>query len=194
MYPTKIMKTSLSLLLAFFLGLATLQADTWQIDGAHSNITFKIQHLFLAKVTGNFSSFTGTIEYDPEAPERSSAEVTIQIASIDTDNAQRDDHLNTDDFFNSPKYPVATFKSTSWEKTGEKSFRVMGDLTMMGQTHPVTLQTELIGVVETERGMKSGWEATTTLDRYTWGIGGEGGAQIGRKVDIEINVEAAKTQ
>lgn len=184
------MKTFLITAFVFLFGISTLQAASWAIDGAHSNINFKIRHLSLSTVTGSFGSFNGTIQYDPEKPNEGSASITIQIASINTGNAKRDSHLNNEDFFDSPMWPTATFESTSWTQTGENTFEITGDLTMHGQTHPVTLQAELLGTVDTQRGVKSGWEATTTLDRYEWKIGGEGGAQIGREVELDINVQA----
>ncbi len=182
-------------LLSFLLCLLApvgLNADPWVIDSAHSNINFKISHFTLSRVTGSFGSFNGTIQFDPEKPEEASVNVTVQIASINTGNAKRDDHLNKDDFFDSSGFPIASFKSTSWTPAGEGSYRVEGELTLLGKTLPVTLDTTLVGVVETPRGISSGWEASTTIDRYDWGVGEENGASIGRQVDLEINVAAIK--
>lgn len=186
------MKTILSSFLFLLFAVSSAQASTWAIDGAHSNINFKIRHLSLSTVTGSFGSFNGTIQFDPEKPDQGAADITVQIASINTGNAKRDSHLNNEDFFDSPKWPVATFKSTSWEQIGDGTFEITGDLTLLGQTHPVTLQADLLGTVDTQRGVKSGWEASTTLDRYQWKIGGENGAQIGREVELDINVQAIK--
>lgn len=171
---------------------ASLLGATWAIDGAHSNINFKISHFTLSRVTGSFGSFDGTLQFDPEKPEEASADITVQIASINTGNAKRDDHLNQNDFFDSSSFPVATFKSTKWTPTGDNTYEIEGELTMLGKTLPVTLDATLVGVVDTPRGTSSGWEASTTIDRYDWGIGEKSGASVGRKVDLEINVAAFK--
>lgn len=186
-------KSIITVLSCFLLPLASMagKTQTHVIDGAHSNINFTILHLGLSKVTGSFESFDGRIVYDPENPSNNSATVTVQVASIDTNNAKRDAHLNNEDYFDTPQYPVAEFKSTSWKKTGEKAFEVKGDLTIMEKTRPVTLDVELIGTGEMRGSLKSGWTASTTLDRYDWGIGGEGNLPLGREVEISINVEAS---
>ncbi len=168
----------------------------WAIDGAHSNLNFSIRHLGIANVTGSFGSFNGTINFDPEMPEKAMTEATIQVSSINTNNADRDNHLNQPDYFNTSEFPVATFKSTKWKKAGDMMYTVTGNLTLMGVTKEVVLDVEFYGAQEmTMRGRtvtKAGFSATTEIDRYAFGLGGEGNAPLGRKVKLTINIEADK--
>lgn len=171
--------------------------EVFKIDTQHSGISFKIRHL-LTKVPGGFNEFEGTIAYDAELPENSSASATIQIKSVDTNNEKRDNHLLNKDFFTEEKFPLMTFKSTAWEKTGENTFNITGDLTIMDTTKSVVLETELLGVMDGEGRMQgtriSGWAATTTIDRRDWGLS-YGQGTVGNDVAIEINIEAhAKKQ
>jgi polyisoprenoid-binding protein YceI len=185
-------KTLLSipaLLLAALVGQAT-EVETYQIDASHSSVKFSIRH-FVAKTTGNFSEFEGTLKIIRADLSQSSVEASIQIPSVDTDNQKRDSHLQEDDYFNAAKHPLMTFKSTSWKATDEENeFKVTGDLSFNGVSKPVTLDVELLGFGEGMRGAYlSGWEATTTLDRTEWGVNG-GQPAVGNEVDVTINIEA----
>lgn len=164
--------------------------ETYTIDPSHSSIKFSIRH-FVAKTTGNFGQFEGSLQIDRADLTKSSVEATIQIPSVDTDNQKRDAHLQKDDFFNAAQHPLMTFKSTEWQATADKdAFKVTGDLSFNGVTKPVTLDVELLGFGEGMRGAYlSGWEATGTIDRTEWGVNG-GQPAVGNDVDITINVEA----
>lgn len=188
----------LSLALASLLA-ASAQADnhgseieTYAIDTAHSSVKFSIRH-FVAKTTGNFADFTGTLKVDRHDLTNSSVEAKIQIPSVDTNSEKRDAHLQEDDYFDAPAHPVMTFQSTQWEAAeGENQFQVTGDLTIRGITKEVVLDVELLGFGEGMRGaFLSGWEATTTLDRTDWGING-GQPAVGTEVDVTINIEAIR--
>ncbi|MDX2187582.1 MAG: YceI family protein [Opitutaceae bacterium] len=180
----------LSLVAAASLALSTQAApEVYEIDTTHSSISFTIRH-FVSRVPGSLSDFGGKIVYDKASPEKSSVEAEIRIKSINTDNAKRDDHLRTPDYFDAEKFPVATFKSTSWTRTGENAYDVAGDLTLRGVTKPVVLKTTLLGVGPGFQGAKlSGWEATTTLKKSDFGITA-GAPALGDEVTITINVEA----
>lgn len=179
------------LLLASLSGQAA-EVETYTIDPTHSSIKFSIRH-FVAKTTGNFGVFEGTLKVDRNDLTRSSAQATIQIPSVDTDNEKRDSHLQEDDYFNAAKHPVMRFTSTEWAATDkENEFKVTGDLTFNGVTKPVTLDVELLGFGEGMRGAYlSGWEATGTIDRTEWGVDG-GQPAVGSDVDITINIEAIR--
>lgn len=166
--------------------------ETYKIDTAHSSVKFSIRH-FVAKTTGNFSDFHGTLKINRDDLTKSSVEATIKIPSVDTDSDKRDSHLQEDDYFNAGKYPLMTFKSTKWTKAkGEDKFKVTGDLTIRGTTKEVVLDVELLGFGEGMRGAYlSGWEATTTLDRTEWGVDG-GQPAVGTEVDVTINIEAIR--
>jgi polyisoprenoid-binding protein YceI len=193
------MKKPFFLLTAALLIASAAQADdygstmeTYAIDTAHSSVKFSIRH-FVAKTTGNFADFTGTLKVDRDDLTNSSVEAQIQIPSVDTDSEKRDAHLQEDDYFDAPKYPAMTFRSTMWEAAeGENQFKVTGDLTLRGITKEVVLDVELLGFGEGMRGAYlSGWEATTTLDRTDWGING-GRPAVGTDVDVTINIEAIR--
>lgn len=169
----------------------------WQIDRAHSGIEFVVRHLMVSKVRGRFADFAGTIHV-AEAPEQSSVEVTIQAASIDTREPDRDAHLRSPDFFDAERFPVLTFRSTSLEPAGGERFRLHGDLTIRDVTRPVVLDAEFEGVgADPWGGVRAGFSATTEIDRedygLTWNAALEtGGVVVGKKVRIEIEVEAVR--
>jgi len=186
------MKKTCLLLTASMLAALSAHAEveTYTIDKSHSSVKFSVRH-FVAKTTGNFSEFEGTLKIDREDLTQSSVEASIQIPSVDTDNQKRDAHLQEDDYFNAAKYPVMTFKSTQWKATDDKDeFKVTGDLSFNGITKPVTLDVEVLGFAEGMRGIYlSGWEATTTLDRTEWGLTA-GQPAVGNEVEVTINIEA----
>lgn len=171
---------------------AGASVETYQIDTGHSSVKFSIRH-FVAKTTGNFSDFSGTLTIDRSDLTKSSVEATIEIPSVDTDSEKRDEHLQEDDYFHAEKFPLMTFKSTKWAATDDADeFTVTGDLTFNGITKAVTLDVELLGFGEGMRGAYlSGWEATTTIDRTEWGLTA-GQPAVGNDVDITINIEAIR--
>ncbi len=166
--------------------------ETYAIDTTHSSVKFSIRH-FVAKTTGNFGEFSGTLTVDRHDLTKSSVEASIAIPSVDTDSEKRDAHLQEDDYFDAGSHPVMTFKSTKWEATeSENQFKVTGDLTIRGITKPVVLDVELLGFGEGMGGaFLSGWEAKTKLDRTDWGING-GQPAVGKEVDVTINIEAIR--
>lgn len=180
------------LIFAFLTLGSTGQAkvETYKIDSSHSSVKFSIRH-FVAKTTGNFSEFEGTLKIDRDDLTKSTAEAEIKIPSVDTDSDKRDKHLQKDDYFDSSEHPLMTFKSTKWSKAmGKNKFKVAGDLTIRGITKEVVLDVELLGFGEGMRGAYlSGWEAKTTLDRTEWDITG-GQPAVGNEVDVTINIEA----
>lgn len=166
--------------------------EVYEIDTAHSSVKFNIRH-FVAKTTGNFAEFSGTLKINRADMTKSSVEATIQIPSVNTNNEKRDAHLQEDDYFNTAEQPLMTFTSTEWAATeNDDEFEVTGDLSFNGVTKPVTLEVELLGFGEGMRGAYlSGWEATTTIDRTEWGVNG-GQPAVGSEVDVTINIEAIR--
>lgn len=185
----------LVVLSAFALGLfATAQAatETYTVDPVHSAIGFNIRH-FVSKVPGKFNKFSGTIVIDRDNLEKSSAEASIEVASLDTENQKRDDHVRSSDFFDAAKYPTITFKSTSWKKTGENTFDVSGNLTIKDVTKPVVLKATSLGFGPGMNGAQlSGWEATTTINKKEFNVKDPAmlDPALGDDVTITINVEA----
>ncbi len=187
--------TSLTLLLIAIVSLGSGTAEsaleTYEIDNAHSGINFKVRHFF-TRVPGNFADFKGTIKVDRDNIENSETEAVITIASVDTNNAKRDKHLQNEDFFLVTEYPSMRFKSTKWETTGEKTYAVTGNLTIKDITKEVVMNVTLLGFGKGSRDSYiSGWEAVTKIDRTDFGIT-YGQGVVGNEVEIEIYVEAKR--
>jgi polyisoprenoid-binding protein YceI len=178
-------------------GTAVVPAGEWGIDLAHSSVGFVARHLVVTRVRGKFDSFSGTIRV-AERPEDSRVEIVIDAKSINTGVQQRDDHLRSPDFLNVEEYPELRFVSTGLEITGDSSFRLPGELTIRDKTHPVTLEVEFEGVTRDPwGGTRAGFSATAEIDReefdVTWNQALEtGGFVVGKKVRIEIEIEAMK--
>src|SRR5512135_644304 len=119
-----------------------MSMQTWNFDLVHSSINFHARHLMVSKVHGRFTKWDGLLELDPEDPTRSRIEVTIDAASIDTQEAKRDAHLRSADFLDVENFPTLTFKATKITKKGDDRFELVGDLTIRGVTRPVTLDVE----------------------------------------------------
>ena len=166
-----------------------------EIDRSHSDITFQVRHL-LSKVRGRFNDFSGAIEFDPEQPNRSRVDVTIQAASIDTGEPDRDAHLRSADFFDVGTYPTLTFVSTSVTPRGGNDYDVTGNLTIHGVTRPVVLPAVFLGAATDPWGnTKLGFEAELTLNRkdfgLTWNAALEtGGVLVGDDVKVSLSVQA----
>lgn len=170
---------------------ASAEVSVYKIDPVHSGISFKIRH-FINKVPGVFDQFSGEIHFDKENPANSKAVATITVASVNTRNDDRDAHLQNEDFFTISEYPEITFTSTDWETTDDdNTFLVTGDLSMVGQTKPVTMEVSFLGEMEGRGKIRSGWEGTTTIDRTEWGMG-YGTPAVGKNVEVELNIQAHK--
>jgi polyisoprenoid-binding protein YceI len=166
---------------------------TWDIDPVHSDVSFSVRHMMVSKVRGSFRTFNGTIRTDPD-PTRSSVGATIDMASIDTNNEQRDNHIRSADFFEVEKYPVMTFKSTSVTPDGD-DWKLIGDLSLHGVTKPVELALELHGFgPDGHGGTRIGFSATTELNRRDFGIDIDmpldgGGVVVGDKINVALEIE-----
>jgi polyisoprenoid-binding protein YceI len=172
--------------------------ETFQIDPAHSSAGFKVRHLF-TQVEGRFKDIAGTLTYDAAKPENSHIEITIQAASISTDNDMRDNHLRSADFFDAAQYPTITFKSTMIMPTDQKGrYQVTGDFTMHGVTRPVVVTVDLLGFAEvTGMGYRGGFAATTTINRQDFGLKwnkvlDNGGTLVGDQVQIDFPIEVVR--
>ncbi|MCC7022243.1 MAG: YceI family protein [Thermomicrobiales bacterium] len=169
----------------------------WKIDPSHSNISFTVRHMF-TKVRGRFTDFSGTIETTGNSLTNGQVQVDIKADSIDTHDAQRDNHLRTNDFFGSDENPTITFRSTQVTPRGGNQFRITGDLTIRGVTRQVTLDAEFDGSGMTPFGTEAAsWSAHTDVDRkdfnLTWNAPLEtGGFLVGDDVRIQIDVEAVR--
>jgi polyisoprenoid-binding protein YceI len=172
---------------------------TYDIDTSHSAVEFVGRHMMISKVRGRFAHFSGTVHVG-EVPEESSVEVSIDASSIETDNDQRDTHLRSEDFLHVERHPTLTFASTNVELVDDEHWKVAGDLTLRGVTRPVVLDVEFEGANISPWGTRAiGFSASTEINREDWGLTWNqvletGGALVGKKVRIELNVEAVLRQ
>ncbi|MGA2838502.1 MAG: YceI family protein [Acidimicrobiales bacterium] len=168
---------------------------TFPIDVSHSRVGFAVRHMAVSKVRGHFTEFSGTLEL-AEDPVDSTISVTMQAGSVDTNDENRDNHLRTNDFFDIENHPTWTFTSTAIRPISASEWNVDGDLTIRGVTKNVTLDATLEGVVKDPYGnQRVGFSATTSIDREDFGVSFNGvmeagGVIVGKKVDIDIEIEA----
>lgn len=194
---------SLRILAAAILGLvlsvgaSTAATETYKIDPGHSQVGFSIRHFF-SKVPGKFNAYEGTISLDPKDLSKTVVEVSIDAASIDTGNKDRDGHLQSPDFFDAQKFGKITFKSSSVTAQGATKATLKGDLTMHGVTKPVVLQAEVLGFSKDPwGGYRGGFEAKTKINRQDFGISWNkvvegGGALLGDEVEITLDIEGVR--
>jgi polyisoprenoid-binding protein YceI len=170
-------------------------AGVYTVDAAHTSVEFVGRHLMITKVRGRFPDVSGTITIADE-PEQSHVEVEIGVASIDTGNRDRDNHLRSADFFDVDHHPTITFSSTKVEATRSGAWLVTGDLTVRGVAHLVTLQVDFDGAGTSPVGdERIAFSAAAEVDREDWGLTWNmaletGGVLVGKKVAIELNVQA----
>ncbi|MGH7450740.1 MAG: YceI family protein [bacterium] len=174
--------------------VAGFAQEKYEIDPSHSNVSFTVRHMVIAKVSGGFKEFSGTILYDEKDITKSSVNVTIKTASINTQNERRDNHLRSEDFFNAAKDSVITFVSKKIEKRGEDLVAI-GDLTIRSVAKPVELPFKILGKIEDARGKRLGIEAGLTLDRFDYGVKWDrtiesGGLVVSKEVDVNLTLEA----
>lgn len=171
--------------------------QTWLIDPSHSEIQFKVKHLMITTVTGSFSDFTSSIEAEGDDFEGASISFSAGINSISTGNEQRDEHLKSADFFDAASFERLTFESTSFVKSGDE-FQLEGNLTIRGNTHPVTLDVEYGGTVVDPYGQtKAGFELQGKISRKAFGLTWSalteaGGAVVSDEVKIICAVQYVK--
>jgi polyisoprenoid-binding protein YceI len=171
--------------------LSDLTAGTWNIDASHSEVGFAARHLMVSKVRGQFKDFAAVVTV-AQPFEQSTVEATVQLASIDTNSADRDTHLRGVDFFDVENNPAMTFKST---KVSNDS--IEGDLTIKGITKPVSFDLDFGGVsADPWGGTRAGFEATTEINRKDFGLSWNaiegGGVLVGEKVKIALDVELVR--
>jgi polyisoprenoid-binding protein YceI len=171
--------------------------STWDLDPAHSQIEFAVRHMMVTTVRGQFRKFSVAVDFDEANPERSTVEAHIDASSIDTGMEARDAHLQSPDFFDAAQFPEIAFRSTHIEPAGD-GYKIDGDLTIKGETHPVSLEAEIGGVVPNlQGGRRAAFSATTKISRKAWGLTWNvalesGGFLVGD--DIKISLEVAVLQ
>lgn len=170
----------------------------WALDAGHSSVDFSVKHMMIANVKGTFKNFEATIEADPADLTTATIEFSIDTASVDTRNEDRDNHLRSADFFDVENHPKMTFKATSIKKTDDGEYDVTGDLTIRGTTKPQTFAVTFEGSGKDPWGNeKAGFGVKGNISRseygLTWNAALEtGGVLVGDKVKISLDVQAAK--
>lgn len=167
----------------------------WKIDSAHSEVKFKVKHLLVSTVTGQFNNFEAEIESQDENFENAKVTFKADVNSINTKNEQRDGHLKSADFFDAANYPDLTFSSKSFKKISGNNFEITGDMTIRGITKEVTLNVEYNGLAKGFDGLEvAGFEITGKLNRFDFGLQWNavteaGGIVVGPDVKLEIFAE-----
>ena len=173
--------------------------SNWGLDPAHSEIEFAVRHMMVTTVRGQFHKFAVATSFNEVHPELSTVEAHIDASSIDTGMEARDAHLRSEDFFDAAKFPELVFRSTGIKKVGD-GYTIDGDLTMHGQTRPITLDAEIGGVVPDMRGgRRAGFSASTKISRKDWGLiwnGAleSGGVLVGDEVKITMDVAVVEPE
>lgn len=185
------MKTlKIAVLLFFTSAMLTFAQTNWAFDKAHSKIGFSVSHLVITDVEGNFKEFDASVTTDGDNWENAKIEFTAEIASIDTDNEKRDEHLRSDDFFNAEMYPQLKFVSKSFNKVEGNEYKLVGDLTIRDVTKEVELEVELNGtVVDPWGNTKAGFDLEGEINRFDYGLKWSkaletGGLVVGEDVEI----------
>ncbi len=173
-------------------------SGTYVIDPSHSRIGFSVRHAMVTKVSGAFADFEGTAHLDGANPGASNVTVTMQVASFDTRNEGRDEHVKSPDFLDAATYPTITFVSTAVEQTGDDEVEITGDLTIKDQTRPITIPFTFEGAATDPFGNnRVGFEGGTTISRADYGITWNaaletGGVLVSDKVTLDFEISAIK--
>ena len=174
-------------------------ADVYTIDPAHSSLGFAAKHLMVSTVTGEFTGYSGTVQFDPTDPAKTEVSVTIEVKSIDTRVPDRDKHLKGTDFFDAETFPQITFKSTGVTEVKMKNgYVILGDLTMHGVTQKISIPATIEGPIKSPFGTEViGVSAEFTINRQDYGISynkqlDNGGWMVSNDVKISVNLEASK--
>ena len=191
------MKTAIQKLVVAMLltGCSTqVSAATWNVDASHTNVGFSVSHLFTS-VQGRFNDFDATIVFDPDNPRNTVVKGTVRAASINTDQAKRDKHLRSPDFFDVEQYPTLAFESTEMKQWSGKKGKLAGNLTIRGVTRPVVFDVAYLGQGSDPWGnARAGFRATLTIDRKDYGLNWNelletGGFLVGDEIEIRIDAE-----
>ena len=177
----------------------TAATTTWNIDPVHSHAEFKVRHMMISNVKGQFKGITGTLKRDSSDLTKSLAEISIEAATLNTGDAQRDGHLKSADFFDVEKFPTLTFKSNRVSKNKDGVLTVAGELTIHGVTRNVVLEVEgpSLEMKDPWGNTRIGVSATTRINRkdfgLTWNTGLEtGGVLVGDDVNISLDIQFIK--
>jgi len=179
-------------------GMVRVPPGTWDVDPAHSTVGFKVKHLMISTVRGQFREFHGTIEAAEEGPEHSRVRGSVKVATIDTGNPDRDAHLRSPDFFDAERVPEIRYESTRIQHIDDGRYLIAGNLTIKDVTHEVEMHATVDGVAKDPWGVdRVGISVRASIDRTTFGLTWQqklaaGGLLVGEEVSIEIDVSAVR--
>ncbi|MEU1262069.1 YceI family protein [Streptomyces cellulosae] len=177
--------------------LAALTGD-YELDPAHTTIGFVARHAMVTNVKGHFKEFSGQLHLDGSDPSKSTASIDVVMNSIDTGNADRDNHLRSADFFKTDEFPTMTFRSTKAEALGGDQYRITGDLTILGTTRPITIDLEFNGAAKDPFGNERvGFEGKAEISRSEWGLTWNaaletGGMLVSDKIKLVFDISAIR--
>jgi polyisoprenoid-binding protein YceI len=192
------MKKISLIVLSFVAAYSAAAQSTWNVDKSHSKVQFVVSHMVVSEVTGHFKDFNGKLASKGNSVENADITFTINVKSVDTDDAKRDEHLLAPDFFDAEKYPTITFKSSSFKKISDKKYKLTGDLTMHGVTKKIDLDVTYGGEVKDPWGKtRSGYKIKGLINRNDYGVSWSknmdaGGLVVGEDVELNIAVELVK--
>lgn len=172
--------------------------SVWNVDASHSALEFKVKHMMMANVRGQFHDFQANITADPEDLTTAEIDFTVNVNSIDTKDEQREGHLKSADFFDVENYPNLTFKATKIERKSNNEYAMMGDMTIRGVTKPVTFNVTSEGIGKDPWGNeRAGFTAAGSLNRKEFGLNWNalletGGVLVGEQVKINVEIEAVR--
>ena len=195
--PMKIRSLLCASLLLLAFSVPVEEPTSWSIDASHSSISFKVRHLGIASVRGEFLTYDAEIMMDGADLNTLSVNATIETTSVDTGNERRDNHLRSDDFFGAEEFPEITFVSTGVTEVNGSRFHLAGDLTIKGVTKSVMLEGEFLGTAKMGDSERAGFEATTTVNRKDFNLLWDnlteaGGVIVGHDVEISLELELVK--
>ena len=173
-----------------------LPPNGWRIDMGHSAVNFRVRHLGISWVNGQFRSWTAELIYDPANPEAASVTARIQTGTVNTNSERRDNDIRSGNYLAVDSFPEMTFVSRRVERVSPTQLRIHGDLTLRGVTRPVVLDTELSSVLSGQRGKRVAFTATTSINRHDYGVVfnrmTEGAQVVGDEIRITIDIEATQ--
>jgi polyisoprenoid-binding protein YceI len=175
------------------------QSTKWVVDKTHSNVKFTVTHMSVSEVEGTFKIFDGSLEHTKADLSDAKISFTVDVNSVNTENERRDGHLKGDDFFNSTQFPSMKFESTSLKPLGNNKYQLNGVLTIRDVSRPVTFDVTYGGTINTGRGMKAGFKAKSTINRFDYNLKWDrtveaGGLVVGKDVAIQLNIEMDQAQ
>lgn len=189
------MKKVMTAVAALMISAVSFAQTTWTLDKSHANLNFSVTHMMISEVEGSFKNFDATFTASKEDLTDAKIDATIQVNSVNTDNADRDKHLQAPDYFDAAKYPTITFKGQSFKKVGERDYKLVGDITMHGVTKSITLDVVFFGTAIHPYTKKTvgGFKVTGKLNRKDFGVGADTpAAALSEEIAFRANLEFVK--